>query len=594
MKKTIIIFTILLIFSCNSLQNKNEVDYDYLDSNLSTDRRVEILLDQMTLDEKIGQMTQVERNSLEDTNHIASYHLGSVLSGGGSSPGDLQAWRNMIRSMQDIALSTRLRIPILYGTDAVHGHGNLRGSVIFPHNINLGAANDPELVKKIGEITALEMRISGTNYNFAPCLAVSRDERWGRTYESYSEDHRIVSSLGAAFVEGQQDGWPHKGVATSIKHFVGDGSTDKGKDRALSIISEDELRNIHLYPYIESIKAGAASVMISQHSWNNIEMHGHCSINQILKGELNFKGFVISDWAGIDQIPGDYISDVEKGINAGIDLIMVPDKYMDFNRYATENVQSGKIPISRIDDVVSRILKVKFEMGLFENPYPLDLPLELVGGKDHRAVAREAVQKSMVILKNEDILPIRKGNVVITGSSAENMGKQCGGWTIQWQGRSGDITEGTTIAQGLIATAPQDVNIKVSNNEDDYKESDLIIVAVGEYPYAEWEGDREDIRLNKKDRDLISKIENTGRPFITILVSGRPMVVTDEIKMSDAFIASFLPGTEGEGVADIIYGKVKPTGRLSFSWPISNDQIPVNFNSEENSPLYPIGYGLTY
>lgn len=595
MKKTILFLVITALFiSCKSDKPTN---YDYLNSDLPTNERVEILLKQMTLEEKIGQMTQVERNHIEFYNNITLYYIGSILSGGGSSPepNNLANWKSMITEMQDAALSTRLRIPLLYGTDAVHGHNNLKDAVIFPHNINLGAANDKELVENIGEITALEMRISGTNYNFAPCIAVSRDERWGRTYESYSENKEIVSSLGDAFVRGQQKGWPQKGVATSIKHFVGDGSTDKGKDRSNSTISKEELYDIHLYPYLKAIESGATSVMISQHSWNGEEMHGYKElITDVLKGELGFKGFVISDWAGIDQIPGNYYSDVVNGINAGIDLIMVPDKFKTFYDTAIMAVNNKDIPMERIDDAVKRILTVKFDLGLFENPYPVEGLDDLVGSKEHKKVARDAVNKSTVILKNSGVLPITDKKIVVAGPNADNLGYQCGGWTMKWQGASGNITAGTTILEGLKEVAPEGTEILYTGSSKNFKDADHIILVLGEKPYAEWEGDKTNIEIDSRQKRLIYQAKESGKKVTVILVSGRPMVITDELESIDALVAAFLPGTEGAGVADIVFGNVKPTGTLPFSWPKSNDLIPVNFDTNPEDALFSYGHGLTY
>lgn len=595
MKKTILILlSMLFLISCKSELLTN---YDYLNSDLPTSKRVEILLEQMTIEEKIGQMTQVERNNIELISNITTYNIGSILSGGGSSPepNSIEGWKKMITEMQNAALKTRFRIPLLYGTDAVHGHNNLKDAVIFPHNINLGVTLNPDLVESIGRITALEMRISGANYNFAPCIAVSRDERWGRTYESYSEDKEVVSLLGEAFVKGQQTGWPKEGVATSIKHFVGDGSTENGVDQSNSTISKDELYTTHLYPYLKAIEAGATSVMISQHSWNDTEMHGNKNlITNVLKGELGFKGFVISDWAGIDQIPGGYYEDVINGINAGIDLIMVPDKFKTFHEYGIKAVNEKQISMDRINDAVRRILTVKFDLGLFENPYPVDKPTELVGSNEHRRVAREAVNQSMVILKNSGVLPLTDKNIVVAGQNADNIGYQCGGWTMTWQGQSGEITKGTSIFQGLKEVAPEGTNIKLNSDPNSFNEADHIILVLGEKPYAEWEGDKKDISLNSKQQNLLLKAYETGKKVTVILISGRPMIITEELEMMDSLVIAFLPGTEGAGVADILFGKVKPTGKLNFSWPKTHDLIPVNFDENPEDALFPYGFGLTY
>lgn len=439
----------------------------------------------------------------------------------------------------------------------------------------------------------MDMRLSGANYNFAPCLAVSRDERWGRTFESYSEDKDIVSKLGEAFVLGQQNS--NLPVATSLKRFVGDGSTLNGVDRSNSIISRDELIDTHLYPYIKSIEAGATSVMISQHSWNDTEMHGNKNlITEVLKGELGFKGFVISDWAGIDQLPGNYYQDIIMGINAGLDMIMVPDKFESFYTLTLKAVRENRIDISRIDDAVERILKVKFDLGLFDDPYPV-LDKDYNIGNDYaKSVAREAVNKSVVILKNDKVLPIKAKKIVVAGSNANNIGNQCGGWTIRWQGESGNITSGTTIFEGIKEVAPKYSAVILSNLNKDLNDADHIILVIGEKPYAEWEGDNNNIELYNWDKMLLEKAYKTGNKITVVLISGRPMVITDELKKVDSLVAAFLPGTEGGGVADILFGNIKPTGKLAFSWPKSNNEIPVNFDTNENIPLFPIGYGLTY
>lgn len=600
MKKHQIAFlalTTLLFFSC-STGVKSSL---YKDSSLSLDERVSDLVNQMTIEEKIGQMTQVDRQFLESGEDIATYFLGSLLSGGGSAPvkNNPEAWADMYDSYQAIALTTRLGIPLIYGVDAVHGHNNVYGATIFPHNIGLGAAGDEDLVERIARATAVEVAATGVDWNFAPCVTVPRDERWGRTYEGFGEEPELVSRLGAAAIRGYQGDDLSEGttILATAKHFVADGATEGGVDRGDAKISEEELREIHLFPYIASIEEESGSVMASFSSWNGVKIHGHSWLLQdVLRGEMGFDGFIVSDWEALSELPETYEEQIALGINSGIDMIMVPDKYKKFIEETLKLVEEGEISLSRIDEAVSRIIKAKMELALFEAPMTDKSLLKTVGSEAHRELAREAVRKSQVLLKNDGVLPLSKDikSVLVTGALSDNMGGQCGGWTISWQGSYGDITEGTTILEGIKEVLGDDVDIYTTIKSAEGVDLDAVIVVIGEKPYAEWQGDNKKLSLMFAHRDMVKDVKALGVPTITVLVSGRPLMVKDQIDQSDAFIAAWLPGSEGAGVADVIFGDYSPTGKLPVSWPRSIEQLPINVGDEDYDPLFPFGFGLTY
>ena len=582
----------------------------------SANNDVSGLISSMTLEEKIGQMTQVDYRYLQNVTDINKYFLGSILSGGGATPPTNQpsSWVDLYNEFQEQALNTRLKIPLIYGIDAVHGHNNVVGATIFPHNIGLGCANDEKLIKEIAVATAVEIQATGLDWTFAPCLAVAQDERWGRTYESFSEDHDIVTKLGVATVQGYQMGnsLSKKSVLACAKHYVGDGNTVFGTgsnnykiDRGDVVLDEGELRSKYIKPFKESIKQGVGSIMISYNSWHGKKLHGHkYLINDILKQELGFKGFVVSDWAGINEIAKDYKASIIESINAGIDMVMVPgslnpdhDSYDDFIRLAIESVKEGSIPINRIDDAVTRILKIKKKIGLFDRPIKDPQNINMVGSKKHRDLARESVRKSMVLLKNKNkLLPIDRSGKKISfvGEHADNIGYQCGGWTITWQGGSGDITPGTSILDAFKATVKDTNDISYSIYGENIPDSDIIIAVIGEKPYSEGWGDRKSLDLSDEDKKILKRVKEKNLPYLIILVSGRPLLIEDEIKDCDAVIAVWLPGTEGAGIADVIFGDYPPTGKLSMSWPRSMDQLPINIGDKIYNPLFPFGYGLSY
>ena len=573
------------------------------------------LIKEMTLEEKIGQMTQVDYRYLKDKSDITKYFLGSILSGGGSTPPTNQpsSWVDLYNGFQKEALKTRLKIPLIYGIDAVHGHNNVFGATMFPHNIGLGCANDKLLVQKIAAATAAEVKATGLDWTFAPCVAVAQDERWGRTYESFSEDSDIVTKLGVASTIGYQGRTLNKNsLLACAKHFVGDGNTVFGTgtnwykiDRGDVLLEEEELRSKYIKPFKESIKAGVGSIMISYNSWKGKKLHGHkYLINDVLRRELKFDGIIISDWAGINEIDKDYKTCIIQSINAGIDMNMVPgslnpddNSYDDFIRLAIEAVKEGAIPIERIDDAVHRILKVKKQIGLFDTPIKNPSNKNILGSKRHRDLARESVRKSLVLLKNENkILPLKKvgKKITLVGDHADNIGFQCGGWTIHWQGGSGDITPGTTILDAFKSAVSDSNNIRYSKNADNLLGSDIIVVAIGEEPYTEGVGDRDSLLLSKKDRELLEKVKRAKIPYVVILISGRPMIINEELDSSHAFIAAWLPGTEGEGISDVLFGDFDFTGKLSMTWPRSMKQIPINFGDSDYDPLFEFGFGLSY
>jgi beta-glucosidase len=572
------------------------------------DRQVEALLAQMTLDEKIGQMTQADSEALKERADVQKFFLGSVLSGGGHNPpeNDAKGWLKSCDEFRSWALKTRLKIPLLYGVDAVHGHNNVDGAVIFPHNIGLGATHDPALVEKAARVVADEVAGTGIQWAFAPCVAVAQNERWGRTYESFGQSPALVSELGAAAIRGFQGGQLSDAspVLACAKHFLADGGTAGGVDQGNTVCDEATLRKVFLAPYVEAIKAGAGSIMVSYNSWNGAKMHGNTELlTGLLKGELGFKGFLVSDWAAIDQISPDFKSAVAASINAGLDMVMIPygpgtpHNYVEFIEDLKALVAEGKVPASRIDDAVSRILRIKFQMGLFEKNATDPQLTAAVGSPEHREVARECVRESLVLLKNaHHALPLSKNvkHLHVMGQAADDIGMQCGGWTISWQGQAGPaIHGGTTILAAIRNTVAPDVEVTYSATQGSAVGADAVLVVVGEMPYAEGKGDRRDLRLSTNDLALIARAKENGAPVITVLISGRPLILDAALEMSDALVAAWLPGTEGQGVADVLFGNHKPTGKLSRAWPLNNEQLSARANAAEK-PLFPDGYGLSY
>jgi beta-glucosidase len=609
-----------------------EMNNPLTDSDI--EKRVDTLLGSMSLAQKIGQMVQTERLSITPE-QVKAHHIGSVLSGGGSCPGEnrLTDWVDMNDAYW--AASTQedenhKAIPILYGVDAVHGNNNVIGATVFPHNIGLGAANDPDLIERIARITALEILASGVDWTFAPTLAVARNCQWGRTYESYSEDPAIVCSYAGRFVRGLQGDLGDDAVVACAKHWVGDGGTTDGIDQGETTVPESELDQFHIAPYLPAMRSGVLTVMASFNSWNGEKCHGHnYLLKYLLKEKMQFRGFIISDWDGIDYLSDNFFAAVAIGVNAGIDMFMVSEHWQPFINHLTHHVISGAVPMERIDDAVRRILRVKFAFGLFDKPRPAERRWSnhaSFGSSEHRRVAREAARKSLVLLKNEGLtLPLASdARILVAGKNADNIGHQCGGFTIAWQGTSGNeyVEGGTSIWQGIRAMAPNAVlSGKGDGLEADPELHDVAIVVIGEKPYAEGMGDirtGDDVivragsqingllkvlepygdtaalsKLHPEDIRTIQNIASKGIPVVTVLVSGRPLVTDEELDASDAFVAAWLPGSEGDGVADVLFGGHNFTGRLSFSWPRGTSHT-MNTGDEEYDRLFPVGYGLTY
>ncbi|KAL1320599.1 uncharacterized protein [Arachis hypogaea] len=584
--------------------------------------RVKDLLDRMTLEEKIGQMVQIDR-SVANAEVMKNSFIGSVLSGGGSEPlpkATAQDWVNMINEFQKGSLASRLGIPMMYGIDAVHGHNNVYNATIFPHNVGLGCTRDPDLAQKIGAATALEVRATGIPYVFAPCIAVCRDPRWGRCYESYSEDPKIVEQmteiipgLQGSLPANAKKGFPYVGgktkVAACAKHFVGDGGTTKGVNENNTVIDWHGLLSLHMPAYSDSIIKGVSTVMVSYSSWNGVKMHANRDlVTGFLKNTLKFKGFVISDWQGIDKItsPPDsnYTYSVQASIQAGVDMVMVPYKFDEFIQDLNLLVKNNVIPMDRIDDAVARILLVKFTMGLFENPLADFSLVDQLGSQGHRDLAREAVRKSLVLLKNgkngsAPLLPLSKNvpKILVAGTHADNLGYQCGGWTIKWQGFSGNMdTSGTTILSAIKSAVDPSTEVVFRENPDsEFVKSnnfDYAIVAVGELPYAETAGDSTTLTMTDPGPNIINNVCGNVK-CVVIIVSGRPIVIEPYISSIDALVAAWLPGTEGQGVTDALFGDYGFSGKLARTWFKSVDQLPMNVGDPHYDPLFPFGFGLT-
>ncbi|GIF08538.1 beta-glucosidase [Actinoplanes siamensis] len=613
----------------------------YLDRRLSTERRVADLLNRMSPEDKIGQMTQAERAAVtDDTAKVAAWRLGSVLSGGGSvpSPNTPAAWVNMVNTFQRAALSTPLQIPIIYGVDAVHGHGNVYGATVFPQNIGLGASRDPKLVEQVYHATAAEVRATGVPWDFAPCVCVTRDERWGRSYESFGEDPKLVTRMTTAVTglqgrRGAQLADPDRVLAT-IKHYAGDGNTSYGTgdsgypiDQGVTTISRTDFARSILPPYVAGVHAGAGSVMPSFSSidWtedgvgNPIKMHANKElVTGTLKGKLGFGGFVITDWEGIHQIPdpaatGDTplptAGQVRTAVNAGIDMFMEPNTAERFETLLKAEVTAGRVSLTRINDAVSRILTSKFQLGLFDKPFATTDHIDRVGSTAHRALAREAVAKSQVLLKNTgNLLPLRSNaKIYVTGRNADNIGNQAGGWTLDWQGRSGDTIPGTTILDGIRQDAPHAQITYSADASAPIGKNDIGIVVVGETPYAEGYGDvggpawpwgtdaqkeSKSLTLQPADKAAIDKVCDAVTKCVVLVVSGRPQIITDQLGKIDALVASWLPGSEGAGVADTLFGRRPFTGKLPVTWPATTQQVPIDIGDRHYQPLYPYDWGL--
>ncbi|QQN74169.1 exo 1,3/1,4-beta-D-glucan glucohydrolase [Croceicoccus sp. YJ47] len=582
------------------------------------EQRIEALIAAMSLEQKVGQIIQADIGSVTPED-VSRYHLGSILNGGNSTPGGAYnapapQWLKAADAFYAASMKRdgKLpRIPIIWGSDAVHGHNNIVGATLFPHNIGLGAARDPELLRRIGEITAVEMRVTGLDWTFAPTLAVVRDDRWGRTYEGFGETPEIATAYAAPLIEGLQgkigdEDWlrgPH--IIATAKHFLGDGGTTGGKDQGDTRITETGLRDLFSAPYLPAIEAGVQSVMVSFSGWNGAKMHGNRSLlTGVVKDRWNFDGFLVGDWNGHGQVVSCTATDCAQSVIAGLDMYMAPDSWKALYTSTLADARDGTLPMDRLDDAVRRILRVKLRAGLFEAGKPSSRPyageFERLGSADHRAVAREAVRKSLVLLKNAGgVLPLDSGaNVLVTGDGADNLTKQTGGWTLTWQGtgtKRSDFPHAQSIWEGIADAATSAGGTATLSPDGSYAtRPDVAIVVFGEEPYAEFQGDRPDVGYDDEaNLSLLRSLRAKGIPTVSVFLSGRAMWANPFINASDAFVAAWLPGSEGGGIADVLFGKTEFTGKLPYSWPKSSDQTALNIGDADYDPLFPYGFGLT-
>jgi len=604
-KYLILIIFVLSLIIMSGCTNAEEPIIIPTPNELTIAEKVSAMLEEMSLNDKVGQMIQAERASITPE-QVKTYGIGSVLSGGGSHPtaytDTADDWYQMYFSYQQKALESPSEIPIIYGIDAVHGNNNLYGATIFPHNIGLGAANDPDLMYEIGMATAQEMKVTGITWTFAPAVSVVSDISWGRTYEGLSENPIIHANLVQSMVLGLQNG----GVSATAKHFVADGGTSGGIDQGNAILDEQIIRDIHLAPYLEAIEADVDTIMISYSSINGAKMHASDYwINDILKEELGFDGFIISDWNAIHQLSGEFADQIVQSVNAGVDMLMEPTDWQEAYIQLLNAVNNNRITQSRIDDAVTRILTIKYKTGLMDNPFDrLDVESNLYT-QEHKDIAREAVRKSLVLLKNENnALPLLKNeSIYITGPAADHVGYMCGGWTTFWQGNiAQDIGVGMSIKDAISdVLGTQSINL-----EDSWTNADTVIVVLTETPYSEGVGDNDALTLttgmshadNQAALDIAFQAQAAGKNVIGILISGRPLVLGDYLNSFDAFIVAWLPGSEGGiGIADVIFGDYDFTGKLSFTWPKDLSQIgytSTQANYNESYVMFPFGYGLSY
>ncbi len=592
---------ILMVPACSSPLQPAEV---VSKQDQAIERKVDSILSIMTLEEKIGQMTQVRHFELTDNEEVARKFIGSVIQTDGPTPGsDAASWQTRFRELQEQALSTRLGIPLLIGADAVHGQNTFEGATIFPHNIGLGATRNADLVEKVAAVTALELQATGLNWTFSPCVAVPFDERWGRVYEAFSESPELTAELGAASVRGYQGNLQDPtSVLATAKHFIGDGATEKGREGGSTVVSPQELNDLLLPPYRRAVEQGAGAVMVSFNSLNGTTMHVHRElITDTLKHGMGFDGIVLTDWKGYSRFGGNEV------INAGVDMVMAVDGDLDvFQEGLRKGVETGEVPMARVDDAVRRILRQKYRLGLFEHPYPDTSLTGRIGAPSHRNLARQAVRESMVLLKNDGAplpIPGSAEKIVVVGEHAGNAGLQSGGWTIAWQGVSRDYRGATTILQGIEKEAPGKV-IYDERATGNHTDADVVIIVVGETPYAEFMGDiggeesDYQLTLSREHQRYVEAYAGKGPAVVVVLISGRPLVTTGQIALSDAFVAAWLPGSEGDGIAEVLFGRFGFSGKLPHSWPASTGDYTgtygPNFWDGTSEPLFEYGYGLEY
>jgi len=564
--------------------------------------RADGLVAQMNANEKFGQMLQMEREGLS-AQAVTQYALGSAFSQGGSAPTDNSptGWADMTDSYRQGALSSRLKIPFLYGADEVHGVSTVKGATIFPHNIGLGASRDTDLVEQLGRMAADEARGCGVDFFFSPVVAVALDERWGRTYEAYGETTDLASTMGVAMTKGIQFSTTgtFSGILANAKHYLGDGGTAGGVTGGNTAGDETKLRAIHLPPYQATVNARVGSIMPSYSSWQGTKMHiNKTMITDVLKGTLGFGGFIISDFNACFQLGLSNQAGIEQCVNAGVDMFMAQGlNISDMIGYLSTAVSDGQVPQSRIDDAVRRIIAVKCELGLFDSTGKVDRSLTSnVGSADHRALARKAVQESLVVLKNDgNVLPLAKtATVALAGKSADNTGNQCGGWTITWQGGSGNIVPGATSIRQAFESAVGTSHVVYSATGSSTTGAAVGVAVIGETPYAEGKGDKTDLTVTSDDVAVVKALKQAGLKTVVVLIAGRPMILDPIMSYADAIVVAWLPGSEGAGVTDILFGDAHPSGKLPQTWPRSMSQIPINYGDATYDPLYAYGYGLTY
>ena len=588
-------------------------------TDAKTEAFITALMAKMTLEEKVGQTIQADIASITPDD-LRKYPLGSLLAGGNSSPGGDEwappaIWVEMIEAFRR-ATAERTPIPLIFGIDAVHGHNNIVGATIFPHNIALGAARDPDLIRRIGEATAEEVAVTGADWTFGPTVTVPRDVRWGRTYEGYGSEPEIVESYAGPMTVGLQGALqPSEPIAPgriagSAKHFLADGGTLGGKDQGDATIPEADLIRLHAQGYPPAIDAGILTALVSFSSWNGVKFAANKSIlTDVLKGRMGFEGFVVDDWNAVSEIPGCTATSCPQAMNAGLDMFMAPDSWKGLYENTLAQARSGEIPMARLDDAVRRILRVKVKAGLFRQTRPLEGRFDRLGAPDHRALARQAVRESLVLLKNNGgVLPIKaSAHVLVAGDGADDIGKQCGGWTITWQGTGNsnkDFPHGQSIFSAIADAVRAGGGQAELARDGRYKQKpDVAIIVFGEDPYAEFQGDVSTVAYrpgDTRDLDLLKSLKAQGIPVVAVFLSGRPLFVNPEINASDAFVAAWLPGTEGGGIADVLVRKLDGSvnfdfrGRLSFPWPKRADQAPLNVGEPGYDPQFPYGYGLSY
>ncbi|WP_371195263.1 glycoside hydrolase family 3 protein [Glaciecola sp. SC05] len=553
---------------------------------------VKALIEKMTLQEKIGQMTQSVWHNGVNPDIIREQNIGSIIHTQGPTPGPLPLdWINKFDEFQIQALQTRLGIPLMTAVDAVHGQNTFEGAVIFPHNIGMAATRNFDLIQRAAEITAIEMAGTGFNWTFSPCIAMPLHEYWGRVYEGFSEDKDLTISAVSASVKGHQGddlGLRHT-VAATAKHYLGDGATEGGREGGNAIIDEATLRDYHLPPYAQAVNQGIASIMVGFNSVNGINMHQHQDlVANVLKGELGFEGVVLTDWNGGIRYGEPHIV-----INAGVDVAMQPGNHEEFMSKLTASVNDGTVEMSRIDDAVRRILTMKFNLGLFKDPFGKREFSLKVGSAEHRKVARQAVRESLVLLKSEnDVLPLSPSDdIAVIGEHADSTGLQSGGWSINWQGTTESYAGATSIIDGIRSIAPNTEYLSQGCTAD--MRANTAVVVVGEQPYAEFKGDTDQLWLNDVHKGYIDSCKKLDKSVVVVLISGRTLIIEDDLNKSDAFIAAWLPGSEGSGVADFLFGidGFTPVGKSPYAWPKSFDDLPLGRFDEK--ALFPFGYGLT-